>query len=234
MMPRIFSCEEVTPLEDPSQAKEPLSMITVPDARPAIDWSDQRFDNQGSRDVIRQGRRPQGPVPHLANLIKSPRINRISNHRIQLQQPMEISRLCEKIVTPEQLTLMVRAQTQRPAERKSGQSQILRPEARSTRPGAKDNSPTPNRNKVRHRRIPLRKTHRAIGPLCQVVVLRSKLRTSGRQLRVVLPQILKPHTAHEWRYMKCLLNRCPDPQRLPIPLVVFPYAQLGLCVEAVA
>src|SRR5580704_7755850 len=107
-------------------------MISVPNACPAIDRSDQGFDDQCSRNVIRQGWRSRSPSPYLADLIKSPRIDRISNYRIQLQQPMEISRLREKIIVPQQLALMVRAQTQRSTERKSGQPQVCRPEARST------------------------------------------------------------------------------------------------------
>ena len=166
-------------------------MATVPDAVTDINRPDECLHDQSCCAVHGQVRRSWLRIPHLSYLIKSRSVNRFPYHRIQFKQTIEISRLRQKIICPQQLSALIRTQPQRPTQRETSQSQVCRAETCSPGSSSKDYPATFHGDEVRYRRIQLRITTRAIRAFRQIVIYRANLRAPRRHLDAVLPQILK-------------------------------------------
>src|SRR5690348_12250377 len=125
-------------------------MPSVPNAYAPVDRPYHRLHNPADRNVIRQRWRPRSRVPNLANLVERRHIHVTRNHRIELGQTIEITRLRQKIVASKQLSLVVRTQTKRSPQRETCEPQISRSKARPALSPPEDNVFLFDRNEVRY------------------------------------------------------------------------------------
>src|SRR5215472_12190853 len=99
--------------EDPAESEVPLAMITVSDAEPTIQGSEQSLRDDYCREVVRKRRR-MGVAPiHLADLIDPADVDLIRDHGVQLKELMQVSNLPKEVVRPQKLISGVGGQPQR-------------------------------------------------------------------------------------------------------------------------